>query len=187
MGSAEDISSTLRDRGHQRLWLVVSIVWVLIAGWFFWKPFAQYQPVDVSRQVSDWCEAEESAELYATGEKAYQTCLEERRKTSNSQSPIPGLTSEAICDLQRQVAGSKRDAADAAESKCADDNYGPTAQRMQPEADRAVDQSRINDLIVWGAIVFLPPVLLPLGIILLLYSVLLIGKWIMEGYNRPQQ
>jgi hypothetical protein len=84
MGSAENIFLTLRDRGHQRLLLVVSIAWVLVAGWLFWRPFAQYQPVDASRQFSDWCEAEESAELYAAGEKAYQTCLEERRKIPNT-------------------------------------------------------------------------------------------------------
>ncbi|MEI9990446.1 MAG: hypothetical protein WDM86_10430 [Rhizomicrobium sp.] len=185
------IVGLLRSRGHQRLWLVLALIWIALSGWHFWKPLPRHQAVDVSAQVADQCQAEESANVYAAGEGAYQRCLKNRGPVPTAtdfESIATKLKIETLCNSSRVDASVAAQAQeDPRQTDCMLTKMGPAQNAVQPEADRVVDQARDDQLLEWTAITLLPPIALPIAIVLVLYGVWTAGsvaKWIREGYRR---
>ena len=86
----QTIVNLFGNRGNQRLWLLLSLAWLLIAGWYFWKDLPQHKPVDASEFVSDLCKAGEQARHQRGRGERLSTMLEgvaanaERAYRSNS-------------------------------------------------------------------------------------------------------
>lgn len=182
------IRNMVRNRGNQRLWIIVSVFLVVVVGWLSWKPLPQYYSVDVSQLVSAQCQAEENATLDAEGEKAYRTCMEKRGDVAPGSAIY--LLNESACTTERLAAGSMSKAnADLAELDCETSRSGKIAAQFQPAADHAVDDARIRRIAIWAVITLSPPILLPLFIAGLLYAVWIVitaAKWIENGYRHPE-
>jgi hypothetical protein len=179
-----------RNRGNQRLWLLLSITWIFIAGWLFWKPLPDHKPVDVSQEASAFCISEESADVYAAGEKAFQACLKRRNAGSStaSQSLVPGLTNESLCNLERDSTSiNYPQKAESREIDCELSKTESLQKDAQHEADIAVDSARSAQLTFWAAKTFLSPLLIPISVILLAYILALLrsaANWIRDGYSQ---
>jgi hypothetical protein len=187
-GGRMNYLNLLKNKGHQRLWLVASICWLLAAGFIFWEPLPEHQPVDVSQEASDMCHGEERAKAEVAGDEAYKACIVKNKSDSGTtpdglSGTTAGLT-KAICNTQRSAAFAEDLAKrNSDESECMMGKAEQLGQAQQPEADRLTDNLRIEKLGRWAAITLLPPILLPLSILLLLYGISAAMKWITAGYR----
>jgi hypothetical protein len=184
------ITKVLQNRGNRRLWLVCSLLWAVGAGWYFWKDPPPYQQVDASQLVSELCRAGEQADIQAAEEEEYQNCMSDRHKSPNPHSDLAGqgVTSETVCGLVKLVPSAEVERkAHAVAAKCIESNLDATEKRLQPEADRATDQARANQLVVWVAETILPPFALPLSGIAIFFLASFgaqIATWISAGYRK---
>jgi hypothetical protein len=162
-----------------------------IAGWVLWENLPQHHEVDASAEISEQCDTEESAIIYAVGEKAYQACLVKWRRENFSvtKSPVGPFAPEAICEIEKTSASlSAKAKSDAYKAKgaCVDAKAGSITQRLQLDADQAVDEAKFHQMIFWSEKVFLAPLPLPGVIVLFLYVAWynkLVAKWVSSGYK----
>jgi hypothetical protein len=166
-----------KSTGNRRLWVVLSLSWILIAGIAFWKPWPSYQPVDVSLDANDECQAEMSADA----EAAYENCIKkppsEVNPTDSFQAEIEKAKRESVCDTARSQAIYTSRAKH--EFTCMLTKSASLAAIQQPIADRGVDDERLKLIARWLGIMFLPPLLFPL----LGLMVLRVLRWVSAGYH----
>jgi hypothetical protein len=176
--------ATFLNKGNQRVWLTLSLCWMFAAGWIGWSPLPEHQPVDVSQTASDLCRAETHAKAEEEGEKVYQACMAKNPDKVDTTANIPGLDAKKLCIMQRFASiAESTTKANPNDFECTATKIDELAKARQPEADRATDEKRIEQMARWFAITFGPPFALPIALALLIFVVSAAAKWIAAGYR----
>jgi hypothetical protein len=171
------IASAIRSRGNRRLWLVLSILWAVFAGFYFWESLPQ-QPGDTSFSANELCNALKSAEATVIGERAFNACIAKGAAEAAPEA-LPGLR-KTMCETERSsTITERRSELDARKFDC----IATQSAELQPEADRAIDRARLQQILRWLTLTFLPPIALPLLLALFAVALSATTKWVATGYK----
>lgn len=166
--------------GNFRLWIVSSVVWIFIAGWFFWPKLPSTptaSDIDMGNFSNELCSEQLTVEDMVKATRNEQAEKAHHSVTINTPTGhliIPELTPAEDPEIYQKRLS---DCMFSEKTLLAFDKaLDARLKRVTQEAS----SNRIKLLEIWVAEMLLPPITLPLMIL----GGLFLYRWVLSGYRR---